>query len=98
MDVEAVGRALGFTPEESRELAAYMRDCGYARVSLVASGTSWLELTYAGHKAIENLRVRMKMPRFVRWATDHPVAWPVLASVVTWVGAALVTKLIERFF
>ena len=60
IDIDAVGKAIGMTQEESREYACYLRDQGWARVMFVDPPRLWI--TSAGHAEIPKLR----LPRWRR--------------------------------
>jgi hypothetical protein len=89
IEIEAVGKALHFTREDSFELARYLGEIGWARIH-----DPWLTLALLGYREIRNLRG----PRWQRLLRAHAltVIIAAISAVVGTVITILVTKLIGR--
>lgn len=90
IDVEAVGNSLGICPADSRQLAAFLREQEYATVTLVAVGTSWLQLTRKGWIAL----LDMQTPWWKRWMRDHPIWWHVVVPMAVAIATGFVMRLL----
>jgi hypothetical protein len=89
VEIDAVGQALDFTPEESREIALFLQDIRWGTVSFV--GAPRLRLTPFGFREIAKLR----RPGWRRWIDRHPLVLTIIASVISGIVVLLGSKCID---
>src|SRR5436305_2042468 len=81
VNINAVGAALGYGPEESQQLAWFMNQEGW--VNITSSDPPTMTLTARGYREIAKLR----WPKWRRWIDQHPlimsVIWMLLTGVVS---------------
>jgi hypothetical protein len=92
LGIEAVGAALGLTADESKHLAGEMKGEGWAKLDYGMNPPK-LELTYAGRKAIEELR----LSKFRRWINNNPGLWVTILAPILSILSAILVKLLERW-
>jgi hypothetical protein len=89
VSVDTVSEAVGLSRDDGREVANYLRELGWAKVSY-AGDKPILVLTFAGYREIAMLR----RPAWRRWIDRHPqtmnVIWMTLTGVVAGVVSAVI--------
>ena len=89
IEILSVGKALDLAPEESKQLAHYLQDIGWAKLSGVNGPR--LRLTPVGFREIAKLR----RPAWRRWVDEHPITmnvfWMIVASTVSGIICTVIT-------
>jgi hypothetical protein len=82
VSVIKIGESLGLKPEDSRQIACYLRDMGWATVTF--DGKCPLSLTPKGHHEIAKLRT---WPGWLRWIDRNPGAIAAIALAIGIISA-----------
>jgi hypothetical protein len=91
IDPVTVGGALGFSREDSLELAAHLHESGWARLKIKPEGPR-LTMTINGFKEVAKLR----RPRWWRWLNDNPAVTAAIVSGAFLLAAKILELLLSR--